>query len=250
MNYIFKLFTALLLLVTLTQCETDGGDTGTNTEGTGTTGSLAKFTIKNNYLYIVEDSELNSINIENKRFNNFKSKYIGSGTETIFAYDTLLLLGSTTGMSIYDISTTPNSPQYASTSTHFYSCDPVIAQDTFAFVTLNSKQNNCFRARNVLQVYSIKDIYNPKLLSETSMDSPLGLAAKGEYLLVADDGIKLFSTASKDSLVLVDYVSTILAHDIIPLKNSWIVIGTDGMKQFEIKNDKLVQISQIVRYEN
>lgn len=248
-NFIFNTILLIGLSVSLYNCESDSGDTGTNFEGTSTSGSLARFTINNSHLYIADESKLHSIDISNKTFNTPKSIYVGSGVQTIFSMDTLLLLGTTTGMLIYDISDNPNYPDYVSKAEHFYSCDPVIAQDTIAYVTLNSGNTTCWRSQNRLQVYNISNIKYPKLIEEKTMDSPLGLGAKNNYLVVADDGLKLYSTTNKERLELLDHLPNIKAHDVIPLKDTWVIAGTDGMKQYKIENDKLVLISQLVKYE-
>lgn len=248
-NYISKPLSYITLLL-LFSCSQDSSDLGTSFEGTGTSGSLAKFTIVKNHLYIINEENLNTLDISSKTLIERTSKRIGSNVETIFPYDTLLLFGTSTGMLIYDIGNTPHSPSFISNTSHFYSCDPVVAKDTFAYVTLNNGSNRCWRANSELQVYNISDIYNPVLVSTINMEAPQGLGAKQDYLIVADEGIKLYSTLAKDSLIELDHLPNINAHDVIPLSESWIIVGTDGLKQFSIENEKLVQISEIVQYEN
>lgn len=248
-NYIFKpflYFTVFLLL----SCSQDSLDIGTSFEGTGTSGSLAKFTIVKDHLYIINEENLNTLDISNRTLIERTSKKIGSDVETIFPYDTLLLFGTSTGMLIYDIGNTPHSPNFISQTSHFYSCDPVVAKDTFAYVTLNNGSSRCWRSNSELQVYNISDIYNPELISTINMDTPKGLGVNENYLIVADDGIKLYSTLEKDLLIELDHLTNINTHDVIPLDKSWIIVGTDGLKQFIIENEKLVQISEVAQYEN
>lgn len=248
MNYTFKTFILFCLL--FYSCGSEDGELGTIYEGTGNSGSLAKFTISNNHLYIVKEGSLFTSDITNKTITPTNSEYLGSGVETIFALDSLLLLGTRSGMMIYDIYTDPKKPTLKSFKPHFYSCDPVTAKDTIAYVTLNSAGTSCHFGKNQLEVYSINDIENPHLIERIDMESPKGLATRGDFLLVSDKGIKLYSTAKKDSLLLIDYLEGVNAHDIIPGPSSWVVIGTDGIKQYEIENNKLEYISQVVRYEN
>lgn len=250
MNYIFKTLTYILFSSLLFSCGSEDGELGTIFEGTGNSGSLAKFTISNNHLYIVKEGNLSTSDISNKTIRPTNTEYIGGGVETIFALDSLLLLGTRSGMMIYDIYTEPNKPTLKSFKPHFYSCDPVTAKDTIAYVTLNSAGTSCHFGKNQLEVYSINDIENPHLIERIDMESPKGLATRGDFLLVADEGLKLYSTAIKESLVLLDHQKNINAHDIISGPKSWIVIGTDGIKQYEIENNQLKFISQVVRYEN
>ncbi len=51
-----------------------------------------------------------------------------------------MFLGSTNGMYIYDISA-PDTPKYVSELQHVTSCDPVVVDDKYAYVTLRGGNN-------------------------------------------------------------------------------------------------------------
>ena len=53
--------------------------------------------------------------------------------KTIFNKGNRLFLGSTNGLYIYDI-TIPATPRYISEFLHVTSCDPVVVDDTYAYV--------------------------------------------------------------------------------------------------------------------
>lgn len=84
-----------------------GGGQGNYGQG----GSMARFTLANEHLYTVDDSELRLFDISDKADPEFvKQIPLGWGIETIFPFKDKLFIGSTTGMHIYDISV-PAAPQ-------------------------------------------------------------------------------------------------------------------------------------------
>ena len=106
---------------------------------TGIGGSMARFTLMNNYMYTVSERELFSFDISTPQDPKFVKKSVidNQMIETIYPFKNKLFIGSTTGMYIYDVST-PGSPVKQSQFTHVRSCDPVVADDNTAWVTLRS----------------------------------------------------------------------------------------------------------------
>src|SRR5207253_9884475 len=103
----------------------------------GVSGSMARFTLLNNYLYTVTDNSLNVFDIsqpENPVFTNQKS--IGWQIETIFSFKDRLFIGSQSGVFIFSTAN-PVEPTQLYMFVHATSCDPVIADDNFAYVTLH-----------------------------------------------------------------------------------------------------------------
>ena len=86
-------------------------------------------------------------------------------------------------MHIYDVSN-PASPQKLSVYQHVYSCDPVVVEGDFAYVTLNSLNTWCGRFSNQLDIIDISDLSDPKLIKQYAMESPLGLGIYGNLLFV------------------------------------------------------------------
>ena len=97
---------------------------------------MARFSIVNNYLYTVNNSQLTSFNITTAN-NPVKTatQTVGWNIETIYPFSNKLFIGSMTGMFIYDISN-PATPVAQGQFTHVRSCDPVIADGNYAYVTL------------------------------------------------------------------------------------------------------------------
>lgn len=216
--------------------------------GTGQAGSLAKFTIAGNYLYIIEDDNLHTFEINpSGELTEMNVQRAGFSVETIFTIGEVLLLGTQFGMTIYDISI-PSSPKYKSEISHIRSCDPVVAQGNQAYVTTSSG-SRCNRGVNQLIIYDITNIELPLEIDSYSMSSPQGLGVKNNLLLVADNGLKLFDITDPTNVNLIQHVTSADARDIIPLENSWLVVGIQGMYQYRTLDNKLIKISQITSYE-
>lgn len=194
-------------------------------------GSTARFAIKGNYLYIVDNDNLHVFDVSNENesilVNTFNA---GWGVETIFPFDNLLLLGTQSGVIFYDISS-PTNPFRISDYQHIVACDPVVTDGEFAYLTLRTG-TNCQRTVNELHVIDMSDIFHPVLKSTLSMTNPKGLAIHNNILYVCDEGIKVFDTSNKNRLVLLDQIGGIQANDVIFHRNQLLVTATDGFYQF------------------
>ena len=201
----------------------------------GTGGSTAKFTLQNSSLYTVDDRDLKVFNVNNAVNPSFvKTINIGFGIETIFPYQNKLFIGSTTGMHIYDASN-PLSPSKLSTYSHVTSCDPVIVEGNYAYVTLRSG-TRCNQGINVLEVINITDPRNPKLISQFPMINPRGLAIKDNNLFICE-GVSGFKTFNKSDVLkigekLVSFKKDVKSTDVIAGPKSIIITGDDGIYQY------------------
>ena len=151
-------------------------------------------------------------------------------------------------MYIYDISNAGN-PKQLSYFEHVMACDPVVADDNFAYVTLNSNNQRCWRWTNELQIIDISDMSNPTLIKNYQMEGPQGLGIKNDSLWICDNGIKLYDVSDKENITLLYHNSTIPAHDIIINQNLLLTIGEDGFHQLELKNNEINELSKILIYE-
>jgi hypothetical protein len=117
-------------------------------------------------------------------------EYIAWDIETIFPHKQNLFIGSSSGMYILDISD-PASPSKISTYQHIRSCDPVVVDDQYAYVTLRSG-TICQGFTNQLEVIDISDLTAPTLLQTYPMTNPHGLGVDGKTLFICDgsDGLK------------------------------------------------------------
>lgn len=214
-------------------------------------GSLSRFTITGNYMYIVDQSTLHAYDIsapENP--SKASSTVIGWGIETIFPYDNKLFIGSQSGMLIYSL-TNPESPAYLSTFAHATMCDPVFIQGNTAYVTLRNG-TECQGFNNQLDVVDISDITAPYLVKTYPMFNPFGLSVRNNILYLCDgaDGLKVFDVTDRADVAdhQLDHVKNFDTYDAIALPgtDNLMIIGKGGFYQFDASdNSNLKQISLI-----
>ncbi|MFL5787787.1 MAG: LVIVD repeat-containing protein, partial [Flavisolibacter sp.] len=205
--------------------------------GTGTGGSLARFSIVNDYLYGVTTNSLYALDISDPAHpNKTSSQMTGWNIETIYPFRDKLFIGSTTGMYIFDISN-PSEPHSVSMFTHAKSCDPVIADDKYAYETLRSG-TRCQGTSNELDVLDVTNLQNPLLLKTYSLNNPYGLAKDGKTIIVCDGsaGLKIFNDGGNGNLQLLKTFGNIETYDVIASNSLAVVIGKDGLYEFDYSN--------------
>lgn len=214
-------------------CESNFNNSEPISGGSGRGGSLARFTIINNNLYVVDNSNLKVFNISNPKDPVFvNNSPINAFTETIFPFGENLLIGTRTGMYIYSISQ-PEKPTFVSQYSHFASCDPVVAVGDFAYVTLRNG-TPCMRGQNQLDILNISNLSNPRLVNSVQLSNPHGLGVNGKILFVTegDEGFKIFDRTDPAKPELIQSIGNIPAFDVIPLDKTLILTGQDGIYQF------------------
>lgn len=220
-----------------------------NGSGPGVGGSLARFTLSDDYLYLLDGSDVVSVNVaaeknpvENKR------TQVSWDIETIFPHQDKLYIGAMTGMHILDIST-PESPSYVGKYQHVTSCDPVVVDDHYAYVTLRTA-NICQGGDNLLQVIDVQNPASPVLVSSYPMTNPHGLGIDDATLFLCDgdDGLKTFdaSDVTKINSNMLAHYKDIQATDVIPFNDLLMMIGEDGIFQYDYSDPKNMKLlSQI-----
>ncbi len=215
----------------------------------GTGGSMARFTLMDGHLFAVDQSTLRVFDVLSPAEPKFiKPIELGWGIETIFPFNQKLFIGSNRGMHIYDASK-PQDPKRMAVYEHILACDPVVVNEDFAFVTLRSG-NFCVNGVNELQVIDIRDPYQPKLTKAYPMLNPHGLGLAENYLYVAEGkhGLKSFNASDVLSIDKnqLEFLQSMKSVDLIPGPNSLIVIGPDGVCQYDYSNPaKLKKLSCI-----
>ncbi len=216
---------------------------GIGSNGIGIGGSMARFGIAENTLYAIDNSMLYIFNITTPSNPvNIKEFYAGWNIETMFILEDNMFLGTQNGMRIYDISV-PASPMYVSQFWHVTSCDPVVVQDTLAYVTLRGG-TSCWNDVNELDVISIANIEAPYLLKAHPMEEPYGLGIDDNILFICDAGLKIYDAT--DPLTISDNLlatfPSIEAYDVIPLGENLLLIGDDGLYQYDYSDVQNIQL--------
>jgi hypothetical protein len=216
-----------------------------NTGGSGKGGSMAKFTISGNTLYVLNHADLNVFDISSaNEIAPVVSVPAGEGIETLFPRGNTLFMGTQNGMNIYDI-TDPHLPKFLSTFTHVRACDPVVADSQYAYVTLRAEAGGrCFRTTNELDIVDISDLKSPHLINNYPMTKPYGLAIEGKDLFVCDEGLKVFEITGPGQAEL-RYKFPMGGYDVIVQDNIVYSIGDDGLYQYSYSPGELHQLSKI-----
>ena len=229
----------LSLLVLLASCAKDAGSNAPS-PGSGVGGSTARFTISNNTLYTVSNTDLQAYDISksNDLITGSKTS-LGFGVETIFPYHNNLFIGTQTGMYIYDINQ-PGTPKQMALFSHIRSCDPVVAQGNYAYVTLRSGTTCRNVAANSLDVVDISNVSSPKLLKSYPMKNPHGLGADSSLLFVGegDYGLRVMDISNPLDVREIQYFDSTKTYDVIPNRKLLIVTGPDGIYQYSYANLK------------
>jgi hypothetical protein len=134
-------------------------------------------------------------------------------------------------MFIYNV-VNADAPAPAGQFEHARSCDPVIADDNYAYVTLRSG-TECEGFTNQLEIINLKN-GNPVLEKTYSMKNPHGLSKDGNLLFICDGaaGLKLYNAADVLNLQLVSEVSDIETFDVIAMNKIALVVTKDGLYQY------------------
>lgn len=203
----------------------------------GIGGSLARFTIANNMLYVVDQSSLRMFSTTGE-LTSLGTAYVGRNIETIFRYNNHLFIGASNGMFIYDISN-PTAPAYVSTYIHGTACDPVVVDGDYAYITLRSG-TPCNTSLNQLEVVNIQNLASPTLSHTVQMTNPHGLGKDAHTLFVCDGtaGLKVFDATNPTTIspTPVFTFNNIQATDVIPFNNHLLMIGEDGLYQYDYSN--------------
>ncbi|HEX9650690.1 MAG TPA: hypothetical protein VGA21_09020 [Cyclobacteriaceae bacterium] len=198
----------------------------------GVGGSMARFAVSGENLYAVDFNSLRVFDISTQTDPQAGNVVeIGWGIETIFPYKDNLFIGSNSGMFIFDNSD-PTSPYLKSQFKHVRTCDPVVVDDRYAYVTLRSG-SECEGFTNQLDVLDIADLSNPFLLKTYPMQNPHGLSIDGDILFITegDFGMKVFNAADRNDIDnhLLDAITNVHGFDVIAFNQKAILIGEDGL---------------------
>jgi hypothetical protein len=218
----------------------------------GIGGSMARFTINGDFLYGLDGANLDVVDVSQQTQPTAKSEVaLTWDAETLFPHKNNLFVGTRSGMYILDLQI-PTQPTVISRYSHVRSCDPVIVEDDYAYVTLRSG-SACEGFTNQLEVIDISNLKSPQLVKTYTMMNPHGLGMDQGTLFICDgaDGLKVYDATDiqKISDNLLAHYKNINAVDVIPFQQVAMVIGKDGLYQYDysdIKNIKLISQLPII----
>jgi len=244
----------------------DGSSASQNSES-GKGGSMARFVVSGDYLYTLNKKEITAFDISNANDPlPYTKDRVPWDVETLFGYGDYLFIGAEGGVYIYNKPSPSKGMELKATYSHIKSCDPVVVEDGFAYVTLN-KGNLCRlqTGENSLQILDVTNPLNPKLSKDSEgndntrgMIDPKGLGVDGDSLFVCDGvgGLKVFdinkteNNETNQTMVNLTFnrestISNIDCYDLIPYNKNLIVSNGENVRQFDYSHFPMVELGKI-----
>ena len=200
-----------------------GGFENAGSRGSGRGGSMARFAVVDDYLYCIDYTQLYVFEIDNPAAPRLVSRVnIGWGIETLFPYQDYLFIGGQNGMFIYSRKN-PELPEYVSTFQHIRACDPVVVEDSIAYVTLRGG-TRCGQVVSALHVVDVKNLFNPKILNSYPLPQPMGLDVRWKIAYVCDDsaGVYILNVIDPNNIRELARISEQFGYDTI--LSNWLLI--------------------------
>ncbi|TDH27298.1 hypothetical protein EXU57_06830 [Segetibacter sp. 3557_3] len=235
------LISGLLIIATtlFVACTKDG--TASNAS-TGKGGSLTRFTISGDHLYVVDNHFLYAYSLLNpQKPERVYTSPLNFDIETIYPFKNYLFLGTRTGLYVYSIDTAAK-PRLIGEARHARSCDPVVANDSVAFVTLKGSAI-CGPATSGLYINDITNINKPILRKTIELPDPVGLGLQDSILYVCcgPAGLKVFNVKQPYSPTLISTAMDGKYVDVIPYNGILICFVEDGIILYDITKPDLPQ---------
>ncbi len=212
----------------------------------GQSGSMARFVLGGNTLYAIDQDNMKHFNVSNSKAPVLNGEtFLINGLETAFIRDeNTLFVGTQSGMYIFNIAN-PLQPQQISFYEHIVSCDPVVANDKFAYVTLRTG-TACGGGVNELHIVNIESLSSPFQVHSSQMNNPKGLAISSDKkLFVCDGGIKVYDVTNAQNPVLLTHYTSFNPKDIILRNNLVMAVAEDGLYQFTFQNNTFTLVSKL-----
>jgi hypothetical protein len=227
------------------------GSTG-STYGIG--GSMARFGLYKDFLYVVDQYQLYTFKLVSaSEAKLLQTASIGWNVETIFITDNHLFLGTQSGMVVQSLEV-PERPAPIGTFSHITACDPVVIKGDLAFITLKGG-TSCRGTVNQLDVVRMTNSYSKfTLIASYPMYGPQGIGIDDDLLFICDGdaGLKIYNSSDPLSITqhLVASFPSINAYDVIPVNNYLFMVGEKGFMLYDysnIQNIKQIGIIPVVK---
>ena len=230
----------------IASAETGGNWSG----GAGTGGSMARFMLNEDYLYVIAvPYRLKTVDVTTATdLEVVDSIDVPRNMETLFRLENNLFVGTTTGMLIFDL-VNPQKPVQISSYDHITACDPVVVDGQYAYVTLRTG-NMCNNGQNLLEVIDISSITTPYLVKSYPMFNPHGLGTDGDLLFVCDGaaGLKIYDKTDPLAIITnqIAHYPDFDTYDVIPMNGILMLVGEGGIYQYDYSDpENIIQISHI-----
>lgn len=219
----------------------------------GVGGSMARFGLYKDFLYVVNQSSLLTFKLNsNSQVTLLNTGYVNWTAETIFITDNHLFLGTQNGLIVLALEV-PEKPVQIGNFTHMTSCDPVVIKGDLAFITLKGGSTCRGGILNQLDVVKMSNGYTKfTLLKSYPMFGPQGLGIDDDLLFLCDGdaGLKIYNAADPLAILQIAIFPSINAYDVIPMNDYLFMIGEKGFMLYDytnIQNIKQIGIIPVVK---
>jgi hypothetical protein len=239
------------LFIFISSCGSGGGDSGGGSDSS-LGGSTSRMVVVGNHLYMLnklvsnasEDSPsrwaksaIDVYSVSNPEApSRLAQVELDIDPETLYSDGIRLFVGASTGVSIFNLDD-PGLPEQVGTITHFRSCDPVVVENSLAYVTLRTNGRGCGSGSlNELQILDLAEITAPTKISSFAMDAPWGLGVYSNRAYVCDgaSGLKILDVTDPLSLAEVTRMSDEVCFDLIVSSEGLIATGVSGVSQYRL----------------
>lgn len=239
--------TSMFFIASCDKDSTTSADKTTATSNTGQGGSLARFTTAMDYMYVVDDRKLYTYSLADAAHPQLKGSIdIGFSIETIYSYKDKLFIGSSSAMYVYSLAN-PAYPEKLGQASHVRSCDPVVANDSLAYVTVRGG-SRCGGTTNALIVYDVKYITQPLERGRVNMESPWGLGMRGNRLYVCNglNGLNVFDITDPIKPKLIKQLAGNTFYDVIIIEDLMVAMIEGGTALYDLgANDDITLAAKI-----
>ena len=204
--------------------------------------------VEGDYLYVLVGEILRVVSLQSPSGPvTVKEVSTGDIAEAMYIDASVLYVGSPTGVTLIDI-TDPANASVLSNVTHEWQCDPVVADNGIAYVTLGDRGGNCVGGLNQLDILDVSNLQAPSLLASYPMSNPHGLAIEGLTLYVADgySGIKVLDVTDPLNVTTIDSLTGRSYQDVIVSNNILFAMGSSGIDLFDVSNTQQIQLKSSI----
>lgn len=205
----------------------------------GVKGTMNRIAVEFGHVYVISTDKLytfsNSFGLQKTSEIN-----INSDTETIYATNNRIYLGSSTALTLYSASN-PSNPWEVSELQHTESCDPVLPNGNVVYYTLRALEDEGCNSlgENTLNVVDVTNQNEMVVINSFQLDSPYGMALIGNNLLVGEgaNGLTIFNANNQQNLTQLENYPNIEAFDVRSHPadmNIILVTNSNGIKQYQI----------------
>lgn len=259
MKYLITLFSFLLLMASCTTSE--DSTPGTDVDGTtfpdvnALSGSYANMIAVADHLYVIGETDIITYKQqEDKSVTEVDRQTLGLNLESLFYRKGVLFVGSSERMYICTLGT-DYLPNLKSTTQYtdmpdVRPCDPIVANDEHAFVSLSSSapadEDDCGISEvNQLRVFDISNLTAPAEVARLEMEGPKGMALDGDLLFVCEkeNGLKVMDVSDATAPQQIIHFEGFETQDAVSTGTSVFIVGPSDLYEFDYTDrDNIHQI--------